>query len=106
KLLRIVEADAALPDELGMSAAPQKRRRQTAGKRLEQGVGARIVAARGEVHVVRAQQIGERLRGERADGADPLELRSGTAGEGDLEGIEVEVPVEPPEDVGALARIV
>src|SRR5438067_8984214 len=89
-----------------MTAAAEKGGGKSAGQRLEQRVRAGIVAARGQIDVVRAQQVGERRRGERSYDTDPPEARLGTAGECDLVRIEVEVPVDPAENVGALARVV
>ena len=45
-----------------MAAAAQERRRQPARERLEQRVRARVVAARREIDVVRAQELGKRSR--------------------------------------------
>ena len=91
----LVEPEPALADELRMAAAAQERRRQPAGERLEQRVRARIVPARGEVDVVLAQEVGQLVRRQRADGPDPFEPRIGSAGERDLELVAIEMAVEP-----------
>src|SRR5438874_12049795 len=57
KLFGVVERDPAVSDELRMPAASQMRRGQPTGKSLEQCVGARIVAARREEHVVGPQDL-------------------------------------------------
>ena len=89
-----------------MSAARAERRRQAACEGLEQRVRAWIVVARREVDVLRAQERGERVRVERADDVDVLELPRRAPGERHLVAGVVEIAVEPDERVSALARIV
>ena len=73
ELLVLRERKAALADELGVTAAVSIRRRQAAGERLEERVRAGVVAARGDVEVLRSEERGERVRVERADDANVLE---------------------------------
>ena len=73
ELLRSVEPDPAVPDELGMPAAAQKGRGKPAGERLDQRVRARVVPARRDVDVLAAEQLGELLRRDRTDDARALE---------------------------------
>ena len=100
------EGQAPLADELGMPAAVAIGRRQTARERLEERVGAGIVAARRQVGVLGAQERRERLRAERADDVDALERRRRAPGERQLEARGVEVAVEPGEGLTALAGVV
>ena len=100
------EGQAPLADELGMPATVAIGRRQTARERLEERVGAGIVAARRQVGVLGAQERRERLRAERADDVDALERRRRAPGERQLEARGVEVAVEPGEGLTALAGVV
>ena len=68
ELVGPVEGKSALADQLGVSAARRVRRGETAGERLEQRVRARVVEARGQVDVLRSQELGKlapRARGRR-----------------------------------------
>ena len=56
ELLVLAEREPAVTDELRVAAACAKGRGQPARERLEERVGARIVVARGEVDVLRAQE--------------------------------------------------
>ena len=89
-----------------MAAAAPERRRQPAGERLEERVRARVVAAGSEVEVGVAQDVRERAGVQRADRPDVLEPGRQSPDEGELEALVVGVPVEPGEDVRALARVV
>src|SRR5262245_64119705 len=89
-----------------MAAAPAVRRRETARERLEERVRAWIVTARGDIEVLRAEEIGERARVEWPDDAHVLEGSGRAAGERDLVAGVVEVAIEPRERVAALARVV
>ena len=84
-----------LADELGVAAALEERRRKPARKRLHEGVRAGVVAARGEVHVVVAQQLGDLAGADGPDGPDPLERLRRAPDERHLVALEVEVSVEP-----------
>ncbi len=89
-----------------MPAAAQERGGQPAGEAFEQRVRTRIVATRREEDVMRAEQVGERSRSERPDDVNALEALLRAAGESEFVGVEVEVLVQPAQDVRALARIV
>ena len=78
-----------------MTAAAREDSGETAGKTLEQCVRTRIVAARSEKDVVAAQQIREPVGRKRPDDTNPFECRLRVPGEGELEGVGVEVPVKP-----------
>src|SRR5207244_7841126 len=60
KLFGIAEPDSAFADELGMTAATEKRGRKPAGEPLEQRVRAGIIEARNKVNIIRPQQAGAR----------------------------------------------
>ena len=94
------------PTSSGCPPLSRIRRRQTARERLEERVGAGIVAARREVDVLRAQERRERVRVERADDVDALERRRRAPGERQLVARVVEVAVEPGERLTALAGVV
>ncbi len=106
QLLVVGERKAALADELGVAAAASVRRGQAAGERLEKGVGARVVAARGDVEVLGAEEVGERVRVEGPDGANPFEAQRRPPREGHLVAGVIEVRVEPGERLAALPRVV
>ena len=89
-----------------MPAAPAVHGGQAARKRFEQCVRARVVAARSDVHVLRPEQVGERVRIERPDDAEALERGRRPPCERELEPVGIEVPVEPGERLRALAGIV
>ena len=89
-----------------MPAGAQKRGGEPARQRFEQRIRAGIVAARREIGVVRAQQIRQGRGRERLDDPNVLERMLRVAGEGDVEFVELEVAVEPRQDVRAFARIV
>ena len=78
QLLRLVEAEPGVADELGMAAASQVDRRKAAGERLEQRVRARVVAARGDVDVLAAKQLGELAPS--GSGAETPRARSAAGG--------------------------
>ena len=105
KLLVLAEREPALADQLGVPAAREERRGKAAGERLQQRVRAGVVAARGDVDVVRAQELGDRRGVDRPDRPDPLERDRALADEGQLVAIPVEVAVEPGEGLGALADV-
>ncbi len=58
-----------------------------------------------EIDVVRAQQVGDLVRGHRPDRPDPLEPLGGLTDERELVATPVEVAVEPREGLCALSRI-
>ena len=67
------EGQPAVAHELRVTAALEVGRGQPTGESLEEGVRARIVAARRDIDVVRAQKLAEALGAQRADRPDPLE---------------------------------
>src|SRR5262245_49772219 len=89
-----------------MTAATQKSGGQTARHRLQQCIGARVVPARRDVDVMLTQEVRQRLRRERSDRADALETLPRVSRKGQVEVGEVEVLVEPRQDLRAFPRIV
>src|SRR5437879_13354260 len=101
----MVEADPGFADELRMSAAATEGGRETARESFEQRIRAGIVLARCEIDVLRAHQLRERLGGKRPDDTDAFEPCLGVAREGELVRIEVEVAIEPFQNLRAFARL-
>src|SRR6266851_3194118 len=89
-----------------MSAAPTEGGRETARESFEERIRAGIVLTRREIHVLRAHQLCERLGGKRPDETDALESCLRVARERELMRIEIEIAVEPFQDLCAFAWIV
>lgn len=105
-LLGGVEGEPGVPDEFGVSAAVPVEDREAAGEGFEDGVGARVVAAGGEVDVMLAEEIGEGFGGEGREMGNVLEGGLDAADEGVFDAGMIEVGIEPLVDVEAFVGVI